>query len=174
MNLRRHLAATTLLLLAIPALAKPKPPVAEDKVAREFKAWGYKGARTNSAFTRGPVFLLSLGTTDSLETVWKTYAARIPVENNVPLAMSWDIPGENTLVGANSALGSSYALTLRSAPRDGGTIVYQNGSENFVIEIRAALPEETAKTGIATDIKLIKMRPVKAATPTVASATPKA
>ena len=142
----------------------------EERVKLEFKAWRYKGARIGASFARGPVFLLSLSSSDSLETVWKFYTGRVPVENNIPLALSWDIPGENTVIGANTTLGSSYAVSLNSGPREGGTIVYQKGDENIVIEIRARTPQQRAATGQATDIKLIKMRPLPPA-PKAAPAT---
>ncbi len=140
----------------------PKALSTEDKVKTEFKQWRYKGARIGASFARGPVFLLSLSTSDSMETVWKFYTGRVPVENNVPLSLSWDIPGDNTVVGANTTLGSSYAVTLNSGPREGGTIVYQHGDESVIIEVRARTPEQSAATGQATDIKLIKMRPLPA------------
>ncbi len=168
------------------ALAQPvKTPVApkaastEDKVKIEFKEWRYAGAKIGASFSRGPLFLLSISTSDDMERVWKYYLNRVPTENKVPLAYSWEIPGDNTLVGANYTLGSSYAVTLNSGPRDGGTIVYQKGTENIVIEIRARTPEQTKETGVATDIKLIKMRPLDApkagkvgGTPVQGAATP--
>ena len=159
-------AACALFLFAVsseaaPAKASPSKALStEERVKLEFKAWRYKGALLGASFARGPVFLLSLSSSDSLETVWKFYTGRVPVENNIPLALSWDIPGDNTVVGANTTLGSSYAVSLRSGPREGGTIVYQKGDENVVIEIRARTPEERAATGQATDIKFIKMRPL--------------
>lgn len=150
--------------------ARPKPKSAptsasrstEDKVKAEFADWRYAGAKIGASFQRGPLSLLSIRTDDDLEKVWKFYLSRIPVENKVPLAASWDIPGDNTIIGANTTLGSSYAVSLNSAPREGGTIVYQKGTENVVIEVRARTPEQIKETGLRTDIKLIKMRPLEA------------
>ncbi len=138
----------------------PAPLSTEAKVKAEFAAWRYEGAKIGASFQRGPLFLLSITTTDDMEKVWKFYLSRVPTESKVPLAYSWEIPGDNTMMGANYTLGSSYAVSLNSAPREGGTIVYQKGTENVVIEIRARTPEQIKATGIHTDIKLIKMRPL--------------
>jgi len=155
------------------APSAPKPaPSTEDKVKTEFKDWRYAGAKIGASFARGPLFLLSISTSDDMEKVWKYYLGRVPTENNVPLAYSWEIPGDNTMVGANYTLGSSYAVSLNSAPREGGTIVYQKGTTNIVIEIRARTPEQAKETGVSTDIKLIKMRPLDAPKQGTAEGTP--
>ncbi|BCM88554.1 hypothetical protein IAD21_00387 [Abditibacteriota bacterium] len=138
----------------------PAPLSTEAKVKLEFAAWRYEGAKIGASFQRGPISLLSITTTDDMEKVWKFYLSRVPTESKVPLAYSWEIPGDNTMIGANYTFGSSYAVTLNSAPREAGTIVYQKGTENVVIEIRARTPEQIKETGILTDIKLIKMKPL--------------
>ena len=147
-----------------PASNAPKeakaPLSTEDKVKAEFAAWRYAGAKISASFQRGPVSLLSITTADDLEKVWKYYMTLVPTENKVPLVYSWEIPGDNTMIGANYNSGSSYAVSLNSAPREAGTIIYQKGTSNFVIEIRARTPEQIKETGIHTDIKLIKMRPL--------------
>lgn len=140
--------------------AAPKPISTEDKVKAEFSDWRYEGAKIGASFQRGPLFLLSISTNDDMEKVWKFYLSRIPTENKLPLSASWEIPGDNTMIGANYQLGSSYAISLNSAPREGGTIVYQKGIENVVLEIRARTPEQIKAGGPHTDIKLIKMRPL--------------
>lgn len=138
----------------------------------EFKEWRYEGAKISASFSRGPVSLLSINTPDSMEKVWKFYLSRVPTENKLPLAYSWDIPGDNTMVGVNTTLGSSYAVSLNSAPREAGTIVYQKGTTSVVIEIRARTPEQAKATGVSTDIKLIKMRPLEAQKPDKTESNP--
>ncbi len=146
-----------------PVKTPPAKPAlsTEDKVKAEFSNWRYQGAKIVASFQRGPLSLLSISTGDDMEKVWKFYLSRVPTENKVPLAYSWDIPGDNTMVGANYTLGSSYAVSLNSAPREGGTIVYQKGVVSVVIEIRARTPEQIKASGVHTDIKLIKMRPIE-------------
>lgn len=150
---------------AISASSRPAKSAAstEDKVKAEFAQWRYAGAQIGPAFARGPLSLLSVSTPDEFEQVWKFYMSCIPTDNKLPLASSWDIPGDNTMVGANYNLGSSYALSLNAAPRDSGTIIYQKGTENIVIEIRARTPEQFKATGSQTDIRFIKMRPLAGA-----------
>ena len=177
MKTHHHLAVLLALSLGHLQLARaqaPRTPQApgasatqdsasiQEKVKAEFAFWRYAGARIDASFARGPVSLLSISTPDDLERVWKFYTGRIPTDNKLPLSSSWDIPGDNTMVGASTVLDSSYALSLNSAPREAGTIIYQRGSENIVIEIRARTPEQFKSTGQQTDIRLIKMRPLRA------------
>lgn len=161
----------TLSAQAAPTQTAPQPtvsvaksegsPSTEDKVKAEFSNWRYEGAKIVASFQRGPMSLLSISTDDDMEKVWKFYLSRVPTDNKVPLAYSWEIPGDNTMVGANYTLGSSYAVSLNAGPRDSGTIIYQKGIENFVIEIRARTPQQIKESGVQTDIKLIKMRPIE-------------
>ena len=152
--------------------APPKVLSPEDKVKAEFKDWRYEGATINASFSRGSVSLLSISTGDDMEKVWKFYLSRVPTETKLPLASSWEMPDDNTIVGANYTLGSSYAVSLNSAPREAGTIMYQKGTTSIVIEIRARTPEQAKATGVRTDVKLIKMRPLEVPKPSKTEGNP--
>jgi len=151
----------------------------QSRVMEEFTAWRYPGASLALSRLEGAVCSLVAWSADDPAKVWTFYVNQLPTENHLPWIklpaapqdadrVSWKVKFGAFYTLSSAALGVSYSIILPPPrdpgtpplPRDRGTIVFQKGEETIYLEIQARAPKIVARTGIQTEITLIKLRPL--------------